>query len=408
MPSLCQSGFTSYNQLSSLWGDNDLMRFTGDPHLIRIALAAVILLLIPNSAMPGAVEPPIVVAERLIDLEQTSGLGLETIDGTHQLLYRATKETHKFCHHANLVVFNQRLYLMWSNGLVHEDSPWQRILMAWSDDGQTWNSPQWLTGEKQEICVAAGFHVHDDTLVAYFTVTGGSNFHPDTALYAIRSRDGLRWSDRQRITGGFFIEGPRALAKGRLLLAGEHVDPARTEKRMKVLVSDDPSGLGDWREVDITPAEVSVFGYTEPALFLSQKGKRATLLLRNYSGSLYASNSRDNGETWSTPEITAYPDSTARIAAGNLPNGTAYLVNNPSATQFDRSHLVLGMSRDGVHFDRAALVRSEPTKMRFEGKSKLDGWQYPHCLSWRRHFYIAYTINKEDVGITRIPLRRLK
>ena len=69
---------------------------------------------------------------------------------------------------------------------------------------------------------------------------------------------------------------------------------------------------------------------------------------------------------------------------------------------------MLGLSREGVLFDRAFLVRSEPTSMRFEGKHKLDGWQYPHALTWKRHFYVAYTVNKEDVGITRIPLRRLR
>lgn len=372
---------------------------------MRFPLAIALLFMLSAAS---TAEPPIRLSAGLLDLHQSRGLGLETIEGDHTLIYRATASTHKFCHHANLVVFRQRLYLMWSNGLVDEDSEGQRILMNWSADGETWESPAWLTGEKQEICVAAGFHVHDDTLVAYFTVTGGTNFHPDTALYAIRSRDGVHWSTRQRIASGFYIEGPRPLAGGRLLLAGEYVDPSRAEKRMRVLISDDPSGLGDWKDVLVTPPDLSVFGYTEPGLFLVQGGERATLLFRNYSGTMYASRSNDNGETWSVPEKTNYADSTARIAAGNLPGGGTYVINNASATRFDRSQLVLGLSRDGVLFDRAFLLRSEPTSMRFEGEHKLDGWQYPHALSWKRHFYVAYTINKEDVGITRIPLRKLR
>ena len=47
-------------------------------------------------------------------------------------------------------------------------------------------------------------------------------------------RSGVHWSMRQRIASGFYIEGPRPLAGGRLLLAGEYVDPSRAEKRMRV------------------------------------------------------------------------------------------------------------------------------------------------------------------------------
>ena len=250
--------------------------------------------------------------------------------------------------------------------------------------------------------------LHLDTKVTEDFINGKASFHPDTALYAIRSRDGIHWSMRQRIASGFYIEGPRPLSNGRLLLAGEYVDPSRTEKRMRVLLSDDPSGLGDWKDVLITPPELSAFGYTEPGLFQSQGSEQATLLFRNYNGTLYASRSTDNGATWSIPEKTNYPDSTARIAAGNLPDDSAYIINNASLTQFDRSQLVLGLSRNGILFDRAFLIRSEPTQMRFEGEHKLDGWQYPHAVSWKRFFYVAYTINKEDVGITRIPLRQLR
>ena len=46
--------------------------------------------------------------------------------------------------------------------------------------------------------------------------------------------------------------------------------------------------------------------------------------------------------------------------------------------------------------------------MRFEGTSKLDGWQYPHAVVWKETLYVAYTINKEDVGLTRIALDGLK
>ena len=72
-----------------------------------------------------------------------------------------------------------------------------------------------------------------------------------------------------------------------------------------------------------------------------------------------------------------------------------------------RNPLTIALSRDGITFDRAYLVRGEPTSMRWEGLHKLDGWQYPSALAWKGRLYIVYSINKEDVGVTRIALDKL-
>jgi hypothetical protein len=69
---------------------------------------------------------------------------------------------------------------------------------------------------------------------------------------------------------------------------------------------------------------------------------------------------------------------------------------------------VLATSRDGQTFDRAWLVRGEPTHMSFEGRHKLDGWQYPNALVVGDHLLVAYSANKEDVGVTKIPLSALR
>ena len=55
-------------------------------------------------------------------------------------------------------------------------------------------------------------------------------------------------------------------------------------------------------------------------------------------------------------------------------------------------------------FDRAWIIRGEPTSQRFKGKGKRDGWQYPSSLMWKKSLFVAYSVNKEDVSITRIEL----
>ena len=360
----------------------------------------------PNRRVgPGEMELPFRTTTGLFDSSNLRTLGLESVKGTNTLLYQATDDGYKFCHHPNLILFSDRLYCMWSNGIVDEDAPGQRVLYSHSADGISWTKPALLTDDRhgKGICVAAGFHVSTDRLVAYYTTTGGENFHPDTSLMARTSQDGRAWSSPQRITNGFFIEGPHQLAQGRLLLGGEHVGESRRTRRMRFLYTDDQTGLAVWKSVQIDPPDLDVYGYTEPSFFLRCDGT-VVATLRNYSGYLHACVSRDNGQTWTTPKQTNFPDSTARAAAGNLPDGTAYIINNPMPKQFDRSLLTIALSRDGVVFDRAYLIRSQPTQRRYDGKHKLDGWQYPHALVWEDTLYVAYSINKEDIGLTRIAL----
>jgi len=129
---------------------------------------------------------------------------------------------------------------------------------------------------------------------------------------------------------------------------------------------------------------------------------------------LYASISRDNGENWTIPVKTKLSEATSRAFAGNLPDGTAYIISNPNQNPNPihpsigiRSPLTIALSNDGTVFDKAYVIRSEPTTRRFEGNHKLAGYQYPAAVVWQGHLYIAYSINKEDVAVARIAMRDL-
>lgn len=354
---------------------------------------------------------PFRAVDGLFDADDLKTLGLTTISGRHTMLYRAPDDGYRFCHHPNLVVFRGRMFCMWSNGLVHEDDAGQRILYCYTKDGESWSQPEQLTDDQngQGICVAAGFHAGDDQLVAYYTTTGGNNFHPDTCLQARTSDDGLTWSEPQRIASGFYIESPQQLPGGRLLMAGEQVGESRDSKRIKFLITDDPQGLTGWRDAVVPqppPVNLKNFGYTEPSFFL-RPGGAVVSTLRNYSGFLCTTVSRNNGTTWSPPVQTNYFDSTARTSAGNLSDGTAWLINNAMPERSNRSLLTLALSKDGIAFDRAWIIRGEPTTMRHKGRSKGNGWQYPHAIAWKGKLYVAYSINKEDVAVTAISLTEL-
>ena len=73
-----------------------------------------------ESTAPPAVTPPVRVVEGLFDRSISGTLGLPQIPGQHALLYRATDDGYKFCHHPNIVLYKNRLAVMWSNGIVGE------------------------------------------------------------------------------------------------------------------------------------------------------------------------------------------------------------------------------------------------------------------------------------------------
>jgi len=374
----------------------------------------------------AASEPPLRAADGLFDLSNRKTLGLEVLDGRHVELFRAGEhDRYRFSHHPGLAVFRGKLYCSWSSGFAHEDRPGQRVVYTYSADGIRWSPLRVLAqpdGERDR-CIAAGFHVTGGAIVAYFTLCREypvhNLYHPENALFARTSSDGLHWSKPQRVTSGFFIEAPRQLSGGRLLLCGEWVGERwKTHRaRMRLLYSDDPDGLVGWKESSIDPTRTEpngtrIFGYTEPCPYVRADGVVVSPF-RNSSGFLYASLSQDNGVSWTVPSKTNFPDSRARCCTGRLPDGTVYLINNPGpgedrrAALGDRSLLTIALSRDGVVFDRAGLLRGEPTVRRFRGKEKVDGWQYPNAVVWQDALYVVYSVNKEDIVLTRIPLKNL-
>ncbi len=97
------------------------------------------------------------------------------------------------------------------------------------------------------------------------------------------------------------------------------------------------------------------------------------------------------------------PDSRAKQSAGNLPDGTAFLVNAPSGNKL-RAPLVVTFSKDGLLFDRAFVLRTGPPPvLHHPGKYKRPGYHYPKSVVWNGALYVSYATDKEDAELTRIP-----
>jgi hypothetical protein len=87
-----------------------------------------------------------------------------------------------------------------------------------------------------------------------------------------------------------------------------------------------------------------------------------------------------------------------------------FLIGNyvPENAHGLRDPLVLSLSRDGKRFDRAAAIRAGSPEVRTAGSAKSRGFQYPSAVVARGALWVIYSIGKEDVAVSRIPLEALK
>jgi hypothetical protein len=137
----------------------------------------------------------------------------------------------------------------------------------------------------------------------------------------------------------------------------------------------------------------------------------------NHSHRVYVCYSTNKGAGWTTPTATDIRDAGSKIIAGTLPEGRVYIIGNFVSEPFNevkvphypRDPLVIVTSADGVRFDyAAAFVTGSPDKARLGGRGKGRGFQYPHAIVVGDDLWVIYSITKEDIAITRVPVETIK
>jgi len=119
--------------------------------------------------------------------------------------------------------------------------------------------------------------------------------------------------------------------------------------------------------------------------------------IRDNGGSsrLYRTVSTDQGNTWSPPVITNYPNSTSKLFTLKTSRGYRVLVSNANP-KLGRRELHLAMSRDGISFDR--LVRLDIPSQ------KATTFQYPHVIEHEGSLFIAFSNKKNITEILKVAL----
>lgn len=360
--------------------------------------------------------PPFTTKSDLFDQNDPDDLGLAKAAGTETVsIFKPTAGSDHFSNGVVLAAFKGYLYAQWQSSPQDEDSTDTWTAYSRSQDGKAWSAPMVLAAKSTDQRSSGGWWVSGDTLVAYINVYP-TNASPRGGFTEFRtSTDGVSWSAASKLPmkdgstlAGIFEQDPRALPDGRIVGAA-HFSPGLM---VAPVYTDDPSGTKGWVRAPFPSLsnDGKITREIEPSWFLRADGALVMVFRdQNSSYKKLASMSGDRGATWTTPVVTDMPDSRAKQSAGNLPDGTAFQVNNPVTTN-RRSPLVVSLSRDGKLFDKAFALRlggSDLQALRYEGKAKTPGYDYPKSMVHDGYLYVAYSVNKEDVEYTRVPLSSL-
>ncbi|HTI57778.1 exo-alpha-sialidase [Mucilaginibacter sp.] len=325
-------------------------------------------------------------------------------------------------HHPSVIHFKNNFIAIWSNGLIDEDSPGQRVVFSVSADCVHWSAPAVLASPHLDhdtltVLTAAGLYQHNGKLVAYYGEY--TKNRTNTHLWAKTSTDGLHWS--KAIDQHLPLipnHGPEATSRGRLIISGNFTFP----------YTDDPSGLSSWKMSSFYPD--SLYTQDNSATFYAPAAKLGLpplcegsffqtddevlhMLLRvtgkGWKGRLWLTESTDNGKKWSRPVETAFSDNDSKFHFGRLPDKRFYYVGIPDTLHhYDRNPLVLSISKDGVLFDKNYIIADELYHLKKEGLWKGGQYGYPHSIIYNNYLYVIISRQKESIEVIRFSLDQLK
>jgi len=346
--------------------------------------------------------------------------GVPRLKIERSMIYTPGKEW-LYNHHPAIIHFKDKFIAIWSDGLIDEDSPGQRVVYATSKDFFHWSVARPLASPAKvndtlTVLTAAGLYQHKGTLVAYY----GEYTHnrQNTHLWAKTSTDGEHWSQPIDMHVPLIPNhGPEAIKSGRLIISGNFLFP----------YTDDPYGISGWKLSSPYPDSLykqdnsAAFYAPAAALglpplcegsFFQTDDNVLHMLLRvtgkGWKGHLWLTESKDNGASWSRPVETPFSDNDSKFHFGRLPDKRFYYVGIPDTLHhYDRNPLVLSLSSDGKQFNKNYIIADEFYHLKKEGLWKGGQYGYPHSIVYNGYIYVIISRQKESIEVLRFGLGEL-
>jgi len=320
-----------------------------------------------------------------------------------------------YAHHQDLAVWKGRLYAAWAMAPKDEDKPPNKIVYATSTNGLDWSAPTDLFS--RELAWATRFYFYrasNGRMLAFSAAKPGSGevTEADKKVLLVREITADHHLGKvftlvcpvpgqppsfETATDAGFVAACREAAGNKLLLEQQDYGVFLGDRRMKWHANPDLNKVGFWK-----------FG---KALCFYHRQDGALVGLSKMG---YATLSDDAGKNWSKPvQPSTLLAGSGKIWGQKTADGRFALVYNPDPKREKRYPLVIVHGNDGNTFGDMRVVQGELPSLRYPGKYKDLGAQYMRGLAeWaddgtfadKKAMWMVYSMNKEDIWVSRIPL----
>jgi len=359
------------------------------------------------------------------DRNLSHGAGLPLLKGAqHATVWKpASREQGAYNHFAALVFYKGRFFAMWGNSTEGEDAPGQRVLFAWSDHWGKWSAPRELFPAPGPVKPRSekGIYLNPDRWIVIggrlyaVAYVHGAGIYPIARSVSARGRPGKPFIVRELPRNAslpVFMKNKKVDAPASYPSYASIKDWYRNHHQVSW-----------WARSGEGVPDTGIDGSPLIESFSYQARDGGTVLCMRSWGTPHkpTQNNRlyvsfNDGETgWAPPYPTDVPDAPSRAQAVSLADSTVLLIGNQIAWTFDhalyldRDPLTVSVSKDGYAFDKVYALRTgAPKTFRIQGVSgRNPGFAYPSALVHDGWLYVLYSIGKEDMAISRVPLSEM-
>jgi len=318
-----------------------------------------------------------------------------------------------YAHHPDLAVWKGRLYAAWTMSPRDEDKPPFKVVYATSTDGLHWSAPEDLF--PRDVGWPGRFSFYRATNGRMLALCPGQT---ETASESSKKELLVREITAQHRLGKVFtLLNPRPNYPPLFSTSEDAGFVAACQEAVgnTLLLEQQDYGrfLGDRRMKWHEDPTLKIPGWCQfGKAFCFYHRQDGTLVGLCKMG--FATLSDDAGKTWSKPvQPPTLLAGSGKIWGQRTADGRFALVYNPDPAKAKRYPLVVVHGKDGREFLDMRVVQGELPCMRYPGKDKNLGAQYMRGLAeWaddgsfadKQAMWLVYSMNKEDIWVSRIPL----
>lgn len=361
--------------------------------------------------------------------------------GTHCIqVMRAGKDPEKatdgfgwtYNHAAMLAYWNGHFFLDYLSDPVSEHLPPSQTLITWSKDGFSWEKPQVLFppitvstapyfGPAKEDCTKDTIPSVMHQRMSFYVTKDDRLFA--TGFYGIAPNHGIAPNNGYGV-GRVIREIYRDFSFSDIYFLRFNEKGGYTEENTKIFPhytkSEDKGFIAGCNEL-LANRLVTQQMWEEERLdteFFTQPGAEAISYFTRPDGDvvgLYKNSivtkSSDRGETWSEKEVDySLETATGKVWGQKTKDGRYCMAYNPTTDSAHRWPIAVISGDNGEDFDDLLAITPEVSPHKYAGLYKNLGPQYIRGIIEDNPqpddnaLWLAYTVNKEDVWVSRTPL----